>query len=93
MIKKLLLGLLALILLLAAAVGINTARKGSRQLQVEPLAPVAVDEKAVAERLAEAVRLRTVSSREDAALNADQFKAFHALLQARFPKVHASLGP
>lgn len=41
-----------LVLLLAAAVGINTVRKGSRQLQVETLAPVAIDEKAVAERLA-----------------------------------------
>ena len=91
MIKKLLLGLLALFVLLALAVGVNTARKGSRQLQVAPLAPVAVDEKAVAERLAEAVRLKTVSSREDAALNADQFKALHALLQSRFPKAHAAL--
>jgi carboxypeptidase PM20D1 len=91
MIKKILLSLAALVLLLAAAVGINTARKGSRQLQVEPLAPVAVDEPAVAARLAEAVRLKTVSSRDDANLNADQFKAFHALLQAKFPKTHASL--
>ena len=91
MIKKLLLGLLALILLLAAAVGINTVRKGSHQLQVAPLAPVAVDEKAVAERLAEAVRLKTVSSRDDAALNADQFKALHSLIQTKFPKTHAAL--
>jgi carboxypeptidase PM20D1 len=91
MIKKILFTLLALVLLLAAAVGINTARKGSRQLQVEPLAPVAVDEKAVAARLADAVRLKTISSRDDAALNVDQFKAFHALLQTQFPKVHAAL--
>lgn len=90
-IKKIGLALLAAVLLLAAAVGINTARKGSRQLQVAPLAPVAVDEKAVAERLAEAVRFKTVSSREDAALNADQFKGLHAMLQTRFPKVHATL--
>lgn len=91
MIKKVFLGLLALLLLLATAVGINTARKGSRQLQVAPLVPVAVDEKAVAERLGEAVRFQTIASREDANLNADQFKAFHAMLQARFPKVHATL--
>ena len=90
-IKKVLLGLVALLLLLATAVGINTARKGSRQLQVPPLTPVAVDEKAVADRLAQAVRLKTVSSRDDANLNADQFKAFHALLQAKFPKAHAVL--
>ena len=91
MIKKILISLLALVLVLAAAVGINTARKGSRQMQVEPLAPVAVDEAAVAARLAEAVRLKTISSRDDANLNADQFKAFHALLQTRFPKTHAAL--
>ena len=86
MIKKLLLGLLALILLLAAAVGINTVRKGSHQLQVAPLAPVAVDEKAVAERLAEAVRLKTVSSRDDAALNALGHR-----LGVPLPKTHAAL--
>ena len=38
--------------LLALALGINTARKGARPRRVEPLAPVAVAEKAVAERLA-----------------------------------------
>ena len=91
MVKKILLSLLAFVLLLAAAVGINTARKGSRQLQVAPLAPVAVDEKAVAERLSAAVRLQTVSARDNPSLNADQFKAFHALLQAKFPKTHAAL--
>lgn len=91
MLKKTLWGLLALVLLLAAAVAINTVRKGSRQLPVEPLAPVAVDGAAVAERLAEAVRLQTLSSRDDPQLSADQFQALHALLQARFPRVHATL--
>ncbi len=91
MIRRLFLGLAVLFVLLALAVGVNTARKGSRQLQVQPLAPVAVDAKAVAERLAQAVRLRTISSREDARLNADQFKALHSLLQTQFPKVHATL--
>ena len=91
MIKKLLLGLLAMVLLLAAAVGINTARKGSRQIQVQPLSPVAIDEKAVANRLAEAVRLKTISAHDDAGLNADQFKALHAQLQTQFPKTHAAL--
>ena len=75
MLKKTLWGLLALFVLLVAAVGINTARKGSRQLAVAPLAPVAVDADAVAARLAEAVRLQTLSSRDDAQLSADQFQA------------------
>nr|WP_295786320.1 M20 family peptidase [Rhodoferax sp.] len=91
MIKRILLGLLGILLLLAAAVAINTLRKGSRQIEVAPLAAIAVDEAGASARLGEAVRLRTISSREDATLNADQFTQFHALLQAKFPKVHATL--
>lgn len=91
MVKKLLLGLLAVLLLLVAFVAVNTLRKGSRQLDVPPIAVLPVDEAGAAARLGEAVRLRTVSSRDDAALNADQFKQLHALLQVRFPKLHAAL--
>ncbi len=91
MIRKTLLGLLAMVLALVLAVTINTLRKGSRQLEVPALAALAVDEAGAAARLGEAVRLRTVSSREDANLNADQFKQLHALLQVRFPKAHAVL--
>jgi carboxypeptidase PM20D1 len=43
------------------------------------LPPLAIDENAVAQRLAQAVRLKTVSSASDAQLNADQFEALHAL--------------
>ncbi|MBI2744496.1 MAG: M20 family peptidase [Burkholderiales bacterium] len=91
MIKKTLLVIAVLVLLLATAVGINTWRKGSRQLVVTPLAPIQVDEAGAAGRLAEAVRLRTVSSRTEAGLNADQFRALRTLLQQRFPRVHAAL--
>ena len=91
MIRKILYGLLAVLLLLAAVLGFNTWRKGSRQIDVAPIAKLQVDEAAVAERLAETVRLRTVSSRDDAALSADQFAQLHTLLQARFPKLHAEL--
>lgn len=91
MIKKALLFIVVLVLLLATAVGINTWRKGSRQLVVTPLAPLQVDEAGAAGRLAEAVRLRTVSSRTEAGLNADQFRALRTLLQQRFPRVHAAL--
>ncbi len=91
MIKRLLLGVLAIVLLLAAVVAINTLRKGSRQMEVAPFDAVAVDEAGAAARLGEGVRLRTISSYDDAALNADQFTLFHALLQAKFPKVHATL--
>jgi carboxypeptidase PM20D1 len=91
MVKRLLWSLLALLLALVVVLAANTLRKGSRQLDVPALAPLALDEAAVAQRLAEAVRLRTVSSRDDAKLNVDQFQQLHALLQARFPKLHTVL--
>ena len=84
-------GVLAILLLLAAAVTMNTLRKGSHQMDVAPLAAIAVDVDGASSRLGEAVHLRTISSREDPNLNSDQFTQFHALLQAKFPKVHATL--
>lgn len=91
MIKKIGIGLLLLVLALVAVLVVNTVRKGSRQLGVPPVAVLPVDEAGAASRLGEVVRLRTLSSRDDAALGADQFLQLHALLQQRFPKLHAVL--
>ena len=85
------LALLALLVLLVAAVAVNTLRKGSRQLDVSPLAALPVDEQGAALRLGEAVRLTTISSRDDPLQSADQFLQLHELLRARFPKAHAVL--
>jgi carboxypeptidase PM20D1 len=90
-IKKIGLGLLLLVLALVAVLAINTLRKGSRQLDVAPVAVLPVDEAGAASRLGEAVRLRTISSRDDAALSTDQFAQLHGLLEQRFPKLHAAL--
>lgn len=91
MIKKTLGLLLALAVLLAIALGVNTWRQGARQLPAQPLQPLTLDSDAAAQRLAEAVRLPTVSSRDDPDLNAEHFLALHALLEQQFPRVHASL--
>jgi carboxypeptidase PM20D1 len=91
MLRRLLLGLLAALALLATVVGVNTLRQGSRQLDVPPVSPLAVDEARAASHLAEAIRARTVSSHDDASQNADQFEQLHALLQARYPKAHAAM--
>ncbi len=91
MIRKSVLWLLGLLLLLTAVLAVNTLRKGTLQVQTPALIPVQIDKTAVAERLAQAVRLRTVSSRDDPKLNADQFQQLHALLQASFPLAHARL--
>ena len=91
MAKRVLLLVLTAMLLLAAAVAVNTWRQGSRQLQVAPAAPIAVDEQAVADKLAGAVRFRTEASLADANANAAEFQKLHAYLQQRFPRLHASL--
>ncbi|MFO1337243.1 MAG: M20 family peptidase [Burkholderiaceae bacterium] len=91
MLRRLLLTVLGALALLVAAVAVNTVRQGSRQLDVPPAPPLAVDEAAAAAHLAEAIRARTVSSLDDAQQNADQFAQLHALLQERYPKAHAAM--
>ncbi len=91
MIRRIGWGLLVAVVLLLAVLLVNTLRKGSRQLDVPPIAELAVDKAGAADRLGEAVRLRTITSRTDAALNADQFLQLHAMLQSRYPKAHALL--
>jgi len=89
--KRVLLFVLAAVLLLAAAVAVNTLRQGSRQLDVPAAAPLAIDTRAVADKLAAAIRFQTVSSHEDPALNAGEFQKLHAHLRERFPRVHTAL--
>lgn len=88
MTKRLLPVVFAALLLLAAVVAVNTWRHGSRQLQVAPAPPLALDGKALADKLAGAVRLRTISSHADAGLNADQFRQLHDHIY-RFSPVRA----
>jgi carboxypeptidase PM20D1 len=89
--KRVLLIVLATLLLLAAAVAVNTWRHGSRQVEVAPAPPLAMDTAAVADKLAGAIRFRTVSSAEDPSLNSEEFRKLHAFLQQRFPLLHAKL--
>ncbi|XLZ69110.1 M20 family peptidase [Massilia sp. SR12] len=90
-VKKVLAVALAGIGVLALAVGVNTARSGSKQLSVAPAAPLQVDEGAVAQRLGESLRFVTISDAKDAEANAAEFDKLHAHLQASFPRLHAAL--
>lgn len=91
MIKKLLLGLLLIVVALALAVAVNTWRQGSLQLDVKPVPVLAVDKEGAAQRLAEAVRSRTIASATDPKQNLDQFEQLHRMLETRYPKAHAVL--
>lgn len=91
MLRRLLIGLLAVLLALGVAVAVNTLRQGSRQVQVPPLPPLAVDVAGAGASLAAAVQARTVSGLLDPQGTAEAFDALHAHLQARYPRVHAGL--
>ena len=86
--RKLILVAIAIVVVLAAVVLANTLRQGSKQIVVSPAPKAAVDERAAAQRLAEAIRFQTISN----FLNPDQaagpLRAMHAHLAASFPAFH-----
>jgi len=90
-IVKALLVLLGLVLLLVAVLLVNTWRQGSRQLAVEPLPRLAVDEAGAAASLAAAVRARTISGLPDASGLDAEFERLQAHLRERYPRLHADL--
>jgi carboxypeptidase PM20D1 len=90
-IRRLLIGLLLVLGTLGLALGVNTLRQGSRQISVPPVPQLAVDAAAAGASLAVAVQARTVSGLLDPSGTAAAFDALHAHLQARYPRVHATL--
>lgn len=91
MIKRLFLLVLLVVLGLGVAVGINTVRTESRQLQVPAAQLTAVDAEAAAKRLAVAIPFKTISSEQQANANDEEFFKLHAYLEKTFPKTHAAL--
>lgn len=91
MLLKLVKGLIALAMLLAAVLAANTLRQTSRQTDFLPAPRLTLDESAAANRLAGAVRIATVSDQIDAQANAAAFRAFHRHLETSFPRLHATL--
>ncbi|MFK8017917.1 MAG: M20/M25/M40 family metallo-hydrolase, partial [Gammaproteobacteria bacterium] len=86
-----------LLLMLIGAIGILLFRAQTafpnRQLDaVEALPELALDENALALRLAEAVRLPTISYDDRQKFDAAAFEAFHDLLVDRYPRIHAVAG-
>lgn len=88
--KKLLLGLLALLVLLALVLLFNTFTLKSKQVTAEPAALVSVPDSAY-EHLAGAIRFPTISYSEDAVPDSTAFYGFHRYLEQTFPRVHGNL--
>jgi carboxypeptidase PM20D1 len=72
------------------AVGGRTLFFRSRQVEVEPAVPIALVPGA-AERLAAALRFRTVSHQDPARLDGTEFLRLHRFLREAFPRTHRAL--
>jgi carboxypeptidase PM20D1 len=90
-------GFLALLAALVVFVGIVVVRTAMVRPAASAAAPVnlapvpAIDVDLAATHLGEAIRIGTISRTEGVVENPEAFLAFHAFLQAAYPRVHAAL--
>ena len=91
MLKRVTITLFGIVLLLVVVLLVNTYRHGSRQMEVPSVKPVAIDADAAAQRLAGAVRIRTISYDDKPGASAEEFQKLHAYLKQHYPKAHAVL--
>ena len=89
--KKILVALLAVLLVLAAVALERTFTFRSRQPQAAPVAVEPLDTAALAQRLAGALRFKTVSYQDSSQFDAREFDGFQRYLRATFPRLHAAL--
>lgn len=81
------LALLILLAVLFAVVAVNTARMGSRQIEVPPADERLPELGPAVERLASAIRLQTVSHQDPNQIPTAEFEALHRLLEDGFPRL------
>lgn len=82
---------LGIALALPLVTTLNALRQSSRQLDVQPIERVAVDSGVLANRLAGALRFRTIADANDSEANAGEFARLRRYLEQQFPLVHATL--
>jgi carboxypeptidase PM20D1 len=80
----------AAVTLLGATMVINATLRAPGQLEVGPATPLSIDLKA-ADRLAGAIRYRTIAQADDADASATEFRQLHAYLETTFPRLHKAL--
>src|SRR3989454_2194588 len=89
--KKILVALLVVLVVLAAVALERAYTVRSRQPQVTPVAAEPLDTGALAQRLAGALRFKTVSYQDSSQFDAREFDGFQRYLRATFPRLHAAL--
>jgi carboxypeptidase PM20D1 len=90
-VKKILVVLLGLLLVLAAVALQRTFTFPSRQPPTTPVAVEPLDTGALAQRLAGALRFKTVSYQDSSQFDAREFDGFQHYLRTTFPRLHAAL--
>lgn len=88
--KKLLLGLLAVIVVVAALLIFNTLSLSSKQVAPEPLEAMIFPDSAY-HNLSMAIQFKTISFSEDAIPDSTAFNSFHEFLRETYPLVHEQL--
>ncbi|MEO8166463.1 MAG: M20/M25/M40 family metallo-hydrolase, partial [Betaproteobacteria bacterium] len=85
-------GVIAILLAaLAAVVAINASRLRSNQIQVAPNDELSPPVAAAAQRLAQAVRYRTVSHQDPASFPGAEFERFQAFLARTYPRIRSAM--
>lgn len=89
--KRILLVLVVVLVGLAAAVVTRTLGVHSRQATVTPVASEPLDSTALAQRLAGALKFKTISYQDSTQFEAREFAGFQRYLRESFPRVHTTL--
>src|SRR5216117_3773130 len=89
--KKSLGALLVVVVILAVIVLERTFTFRSRQPQAAPVAVEPLDTAALAQRLAGALRFKTISYQDSSQFDAREFDGFQLYLRTTFPRLHAAL--
>ncbi len=89
--KRILLAIALGLVILISVVLIKTVRFTSRQLRVDPVSQVAMNEAQIAEHLAKAIQFRTISNQDPKQFDKKEFLGFSQYLEQVFPKIHSVL--
>ena len=89
--KKIAKGITIAILLLVVVIVYRTNSYRTELIQPKPSTPFSIDSKAAANRLAQALRIRTVTRTSSQAYDPATFAEFHTLLQEFYPQAHQKL--
>ncbi|MBU3916729.1 M20 family peptidase [bacterium] len=89
--KKLIKLIVIAFVVLIAVLVVNALRYGKKLETVAPVKAFEVDEDAVVSRLAQALRMKTISHQDEAKVDKAAFLSFHRFLENSYPLMHQKL--